>query len=182
MIKLKKNIIDLGSNIGEFSIFFAKKYPNSKIISVEGSKINYDILKDNIEFNNISNVILENSVIADEEKEIYITNDLGAENFVKFSSSENCEKTKSTTLSKLLEKNKIKYIDFIKIDIEGSLNLLTSDLIKLRNNKLMKLCHLEFAKNTFQEIEEIYENFSKSSEMFVTEEYSNKFTPINAKI
>ena len=45
----------------------------------------------------------------------------------------------------------------------------------------MKLCHLEFAKNTFQEIEEIYENFSKSSEMFVTEEYSNKFTPINAK-
>ena len=72
----KKNIIDLGSNIGEFSIFFAKKYPNSKIISVEGSKINYDILKDNIEFNNISNVILENSVIADEEKEIYITNDL----------------------------------------------------------------------------------------------------------
>ena len=45
----------------------------------------------------------------------------------------------------------------------------------------MKLCHLEFAKNTFQEIEEIYENFSKSSEMFVTEEYSNKFTPINSK-
>ena len=40
--KTAEIIIDLGANVGYAALFFANKYPNSKIISVEPEQSNYD--------------------------------------------------------------------------------------------------------------------------------------------
>ena len=176
----KKNIVDIGSYIGELSIFFAKRYPDAKILSVEGSKTNYAIQKDNIAFNNISNILAVNNVLAEKEKEVFITENLDGENFIKDTLESNCSKTNSVTLLSLLEKYNIENIDFLKIDLEGSVHLLTKDLIQLKNKKLIKFCHLEFAKNKFEEIEDLLKSFSNDSEIFIVKEYQDYFEPINA--
>ena len=48
-------IVDVGSNIGLVSIYWAKKYPDAKIISVEPEQSNYEILRINTNpYKNIS--------------------------------------------------------------------------------------------------------------------------------
>ena len=42
-------IFDIGANVGEVSLYLSKMYPNSKIFSIEPSKANLVIFKENIE-------------------------------------------------------------------------------------------------------------------------------------
>ena len=56
-IKFKiSNILDIGANNGIYSIYYAKKYKNSKIFSFEPVKKNYILLKKNIHLNKIKNI------------------------------------------------------------------------------------------------------------------------------
>jgi hypothetical protein len=40
-----KTIVDAGANIGTSSIFFAKKYPNARVIAIEPEESNFDFTK-----------------------------------------------------------------------------------------------------------------------------------------
>ena len=42
------NIMDLGANVGFTTLYFALKYPDAKIISLEPSKMNFVVLQKNI--------------------------------------------------------------------------------------------------------------------------------------
>ena len=46
-------IIDIGANIGISSIYFKKKYPDVKLIAIEASPINYQMLLENMKANKI---------------------------------------------------------------------------------------------------------------------------------
>ncbi len=49
-------VIDIGGNIGMFSIPFAKSFPHVRVICFEPLKQNYDVLKLNVELNQLKNV------------------------------------------------------------------------------------------------------------------------------
>ena len=46
-----RNFIDIGACLGEYSIYFAKNYPESKVYSVEAEANNLKLLRKNIELN-----------------------------------------------------------------------------------------------------------------------------------
>jgi FkbM family methyltransferase len=171
-------VIDIGSCFGEISIFLGKKLVNSKIISVEGSKINSEIQKNNIVINNISNIILVENIIADNE-EYFISNNRGSENFIEKKNENYLTKVKSITLDDLIQKYEIEIIDFIKIDIEGSAPLLSNDLINLNNKKKIKNIMIAFEKNSYESYSKIIQSFKENLYSFKIDYVNNKFIYID---
>ena len=53
-----KTILDIGANIGNHSIYFAKECNAAKVISFEPISKTFEILKRNIELNNLQNIII----------------------------------------------------------------------------------------------------------------------------
>jgi len=132
---LKKNtvsksiFIDIGANIGFYTQNIAstfKKSKFSKIIAVEPNPILVDRIKDNLSLlhNNIpeiaNKVIIENYAIGLEKKEIYLDLSEGYGN-ARVKDSENLEAIKINMISllELVQKNEVKYITNLKIDVEG---------------------------------------------------------------
>ena len=65
-VKEGNNVIDIGANIGYFTLLFAKLVgPNGKVFAFEPDPTNFSILKKNIEENNYDNVILSQKAISD---------------------------------------------------------------------------------------------------------------------
>jgi FkbM family methyltransferase len=134
--KKKPVVIDIGANIGEFSIFCAKK--SSKVFSIEHDKSVFPMLKLNIEkffpdkiaaFNlsisnktGIQNIFygtLTGSTTLIEPIEKRVFNEKMEIN--RFSPEDKVwDLTKSITLDDFIDENKIEFIDLIKCDAEGA--------------------------------------------------------------
>ena len=64
LIKDPKRILDIGANIGTFTVVAAKRFPNAKIIAVEPEPHNVSQLKKNIELNHLSNVEIHQCAVS----------------------------------------------------------------------------------------------------------------------
>lgn len=118
----KPVIYDCGANIGTSVLFFAQKHPNSIIKAFEPSPSVFEILKSNINKNNIKNVELYQNAVWMKDEELQF-NDEGADNGSIQSLSTG--KTVNVQALDFLEIiNKEDKIDLIKIDIEGAENVL----------------------------------------------------------
>jgi len=158
-----KTILDVGANDGEVSLYFSKKYPKSKIFSVEPSPANILILEDNLSIQNFttSNINLIKKAVSDEPGFVKMNTELGSEDSIVSASTADGSKqsTKSTTveattLTNICKEFEIKEIDFLKIDIEGAEPLLNSCLDLLLPNiksMLVEFCH----KNSFESYEKL---------------------------
>jgi FkbM family methyltransferase len=63
-------VVDIGSNIGLFSIPLAKAFPLIKIVCFEPLSQNADILERNISLNNIQNIIVVRKGVSDKNKKV----------------------------------------------------------------------------------------------------------------
>ena len=116
----KKIIIDLGANIGVETLRFNYLFPNSKIISVEPDKENFEILKKNT--HDIENIVNLNNGIWNEDSFLKIKHK-SIDNSQKISFTKavsDDQSVKSITVSSIIKQHTINKIDIIKIDIEGA--------------------------------------------------------------
>lgn len=113
-------IIDAGANIGLAAVYFKNKYKDAKIISIEPSKDNFEILQKNIK--DYPNIIAVNSAIWDKSTYLKITNtnDAAWEFVVNETTATDPEAFIATSISDLMEKYKLEKIDILKMDIEGA--------------------------------------------------------------
>lgn len=123
-IRTGSNVIDIGANIGLYSLFAASIVgKEGKVFSFEPYSINFDILKENLEINNFSNVTLNKIAIANKEDEIKLFYNPKEYNLGMVSAFEHnykeSETVKSITLDSYLNNLSLTHISFIKIDIEG---------------------------------------------------------------
>ncbi|MBF89523.1 MAG: hypothetical protein CMG75_07630 [Candidatus Marinimicrobia bacterium] len=65
---------DIGSNVGVYSIYAAKKYSNIKVISIECEYSNLHLLKENIIHNSLGEVIIPYSIGLGDKEEISYLN------------------------------------------------------------------------------------------------------------
>ena len=116
-----KTIIDLGANVGLAAIFFANKYPESKIISVEPEGSNYKMLVKNCR--NYKNITTLNKAISNEDNVTVQVEDNGYGKWgfmTKKIDSSNENGIKTISIDSLIKQNTISIIDILKIDIEGA--------------------------------------------------------------
>jgi FkbM family methyltransferase len=116
------NIIDIGSHIGIFSIYAAKKAYKGKVYAFEPISSNYSILKKNISLNSIKNIIIENKGISNKrgKKKIYINKDPGGNSSYIYKNGDKNIISNMTTLQRIIKENNISKVNLLKIDCEGA--------------------------------------------------------------
>ena len=148
-IKDSDIIVDIGAHIGSYSIYASKKATNGKIYAFEASAENYEILKDNINSNNCSNITAKNYAVSSKSGKInfYTSYNKGMGSIIPGNGKK--EEIKSITLSQILKGNKLNKIDILKIDAEGAEFdiLLSSESQILNRLKNIILEYHEFKKS-----------------------------------
>lgn len=123
---LKENdiVVDAGANIGLFTVLAAKKLNNTgKVIAIEPDNDNYNILKENIKINNLTNVEVVKKGLWSEKKQLQFNIGVRPGEHSLFENEQMSGKKISIecdTLDNILEEFDIKQLDFMKMDIEGA--------------------------------------------------------------
>ena len=121
-IKKDDVVVDIGANIGAFSILAAKNASNGKVFAYEPNKENYGLLLKNKALNNSNNLFISNSAIARKKGRInlFISKlNYGAHSIYE-TESKNSIKVDSITLKDIFAMNNLRKIDYLKIDAEGA--------------------------------------------------------------
>lgn len=114
-----KWIIDLGANVGLSSIFFAEKYSDAKIISVEPDRGNFLMLEKNLE--GVTRVKCKFAAIWSKPVPLFLSDPGIGEWGYQVSEQSNDDKpVQGITVQNLMQEYEINEIDILKIDIEGA--------------------------------------------------------------
>jgi FkbM family methyltransferase len=127
-----KVIIDAGANIGLVSIYFANKYPESKIVAIEPEESNFKLLKINV--GPYTNIIPLQAALWCKNEEISLVDPgLGKWAFMteedgnKEHHGNFCHHIQGKTVDRIMRDYDLQRIDILKIDIEGAEREVFSD-------------------------------------------------------
>jgi len=116
------NIIDIGANIGIYTVLAAEKVgKDGVVIAIEPGPENYKHLLQSIKLNNFQNVIPKNIALTDHEgfEKLYLYSST-AHSLISHEDKNSYIKVPVKTIDKLFEELNIKKVDIIKIDAEGA--------------------------------------------------------------
>lgn len=123
IIKPGNVVVDIGANIGYYTLLFAKLVgPQGKVYAFEPDINNFKLLSKNIKANPYNNIILENKAVSDVTGKIklYLSKDgTGAHKIHNKKNDREFIYVDSIALDDYFRSKKIN-IDFIKMDIEGA--------------------------------------------------------------
>jgi FkbM family methyltransferase len=128
-IKPNCTILDLGSNLGSFTVTLSKLYKSCNFISVEPQKHKYIQLCANLYINNIKNVSPYNYALTDNLNENYLTMCI-AKNNNNGASRLKCEDEATKGQTDISHEEKVKAItlDNLDLEIKGEVTLIKIDV------------------------------------------------------
>lgn len=116
-----KTVVDLGANIGAFSVWVSQKFKSSKVIAVEMEEKNFQMLIKNIQINGLRNRIKAlRAAIYSKNYRVGIKYHFVNVGGHRVDDTQNEAGVEGITLGRLVDKYKLNRIDLLKIDIEGS--------------------------------------------------------------
>lgn len=118
-------ILDIGANIGYFSLYISNLFPSAKIYSFEPSPMNYQRLQDNLKRNEISNVETFPYAVIDKEGtvEFHTVEWAGCNTIYKSRLGEgtyDTQEVKCVGIDTIFDITGVQQFDLAKIDCEGS--------------------------------------------------------------
>jgi FkbM family methyltransferase len=119
--------LDIGANMGFYSLFFAKRHTGMKVLAFEPDPYNADKFKKNILLNSLKNITLCEYALAEENTEMELMlntgNNRGGNSLVlrqtEFCGEDVCISVACKTLPDALAENGVDRIGILKIDVEG---------------------------------------------------------------
>ena len=139
-IKNTDTIIDIGAHIGLFALFSVQFCKAGKIYCFEPVKENFEMLKTNLELNNITNVIATNAAVSVNNGTVTIyLNDDEAGHSMYVTGSKPIQ-VKSVSLQNVFESHNIEKCDFLKVDCEGEEYAIMNSLSASHCEKIGKIC------------------------------------------
>lgn len=147
-------IIDCGAHIGLSVLYFKSIYPASKIIAFEPDKQSFELLKINVEFNNLGDVTLYNMAVGDFEGETTMYGDFSQNSesvgntIIKDWGNRNGFTTSVISVLKLSGVLGDLSVDYLKIDTEGTELSVLKDIEP----------HIQQVKNIYVEFHEYNDN------------------------
>lgn len=116
-------ILDVGANIGAFTLYAASLFPDAKIFSFEPELNNFETLKKNVALNNLRTVTALNEAVSSCDGSATLTFDRqdNASHSLEASSRDvGTQEIKTVTLQTIMERYGLRKIDLLKLDIEGT--------------------------------------------------------------
>ena len=141
-----KSVIDVGANFGEIALYFAKNFPDCRVLAIEASPPNIKILRTNLAMHPqlSGRVTVAEVAVGDRVGRVEISSNLGSENSiilgVKSSSGRDPKCLRSVTMRRLGEvvaESEFENPDFVKVDVEGAEPLLGEDLAQLKSKAMV---------------------------------------------
>jgi FkbM family methyltransferase len=153
--------IDIGANIGIYTLLLSHLYPKCKVISIEASPTIFEKLKLNCQLNNLlpgSNLVLLNKAVSDKDGtwvEFYEKHSMStmSKEFLTSISSKiitnkddelHKEIVRTVTIDKLAETTNINEISFLKVDVEGAEVLVLKGAINILTEKKVRNMIIEY--------------------------------------
>ena len=158
-VKQNPYIIDCGANIGMSVLFFKFLYPGSNIIAFEPDENSFALLKENIKNNKLSGVKIYNLALLNKKGEVtlYVNKLNNSVNTVIkgiFKKEELIiKKVRSEILSSFISCQ----VDLLKIDVEGSEDMIMLELAKKNALKFVKDMVVEYHPYLCQKIKTVAE-------------------------
>ncbi|MEI6266157.1 MAG: FkbM family methyltransferase [Sphingobacteriia bacterium] len=115
-------VVDIGANVGLFSVYASYKVGKGKVFAFEPFKENYEILSKQIQLNDLTNLFPHNLGVSSitGEQTLFLSPTNTGGHSIKFDQGASSVIIKTITLSEFCNSNNISRIDFLKIDCEGS--------------------------------------------------------------
>jgi FkbM family methyltransferase len=114
-------IMDLGANIGSFSVWAARRWPTAKILAVEMESENFSLLQENIGLNALDERIAAvQAAVWSSSGSVRIKRDRLNAGGHSASSDADGDEVRAVTLGTLLQTVGGRAIDLLKMDIEGA--------------------------------------------------------------
>jgi FkbM family methyltransferase len=119
-------VIDIGAHIGRYTITSSKQVGNTgKVVAIEADPDNFQLLKRNIAFNNLTNVLPLNYAVFSERTKIKLYEQSASAKYnsvmlTRAAETKNYVEVKADTLDSILKLNGVNRVDWIKIDVEGA--------------------------------------------------------------
>ena len=174
-------VIDIGAHIGLFTIYASQFCKNGKIISCEPIKENFELLKENLSMNNLSNIVLYNNAITDKNDKIkiYLNDDYAANSI--YGNGENYEEISTLSLSKIIDQNMNEKI-CLKLDCEGAEYKIINNTPDKYFEKISKIC-LEYhiINDDKSQLKKLQKRLNELNYELVETKTSNKLGLILAK-
>ena len=129
------NCINVGANLGYFTLLLSKLAYNGTIYSIEPHPNNYNILANNILINDVSNVILDQIALSNTNAETLFYQDIKDESRSSLMNQKkrDCQPifVKTQTLATYIQNHNITNVDLIVMDVEGAELLILSEYFQI---------------------------------------------------
>jgi FkbM family methyltransferase len=122
-------VVDVGAHYGRYTIISSKRVGiNGKVIAIEAHPGNFDILNRNIQLNRLTNVVPLNYAVYSQRRKIKLylpDEELGYTIYNtimvnRANPGDNFVEVNADTLDNILQLNRIKQVNWVKIDVEGA--------------------------------------------------------------
>lgn len=150
-----KKIIDGGAYTGLSTFYWAKSFPKSQVVAIEAEKSNFDLLRKNVQINNLSNADVYNKAIWSNEEQLCISREKMDKRpwafAVEIRKNQQTDEVSGISLSKLRTDLSIDKIDILKLDIEGAereVFLEDNKISEVLENTKVIICELHYFDET----------------------------------
>jgi FkbM family methyltransferase len=151
-------IIDAGAHIGMTSLYFANRFPQSRILAIEPVPRNYAMLCENTRgYENIRTI---QAALWDDHATLTIENPESQSSAFRVAEVSSCAKpVQAITVNDAFKMLDVEQVDLLKIDIEGSeKQVFSGDTSWLRNVKMMVIeLHDRFQPGCTQALQQAIE-------------------------
>lgn len=117
-------VVDIGAQIGVFTVFASKLAPKGKVLAYEPHPENYRLLSQNTSLNDCNNVKLFQMAVGKNNGKhatrLFINLKNSGGHSTTSATGNTATRVQQTSLSQIVQTHKIKRINYLKIDTEGS--------------------------------------------------------------
>lgn len=146
-------IFDCGANIGFATLYFKWLFPKSKVFVFEPGAEAFQMLKKNVEKNNLKDVYLYNAALSDKTGEIsfYVVEDkpgvMGMSTVKDRIVNQKEVIVKCTTIGDVMKEHNLQKVDFLKMDIEGAEDDVVKNLLETKDLQKIDRLRIEYHHN-----------------------------------